>query len=117
MLRNPTVSEMSVAQPTAQSRWQVLLLGLAIALCFYLVVAFLTSAPQPAVDAGVGELAVCRTFSWGGTNPGQTHVALTVYGDRSLELVWSSVEAVADGGANAGTWVNSRTGSLCFNCD
>jgi hypothetical protein len=120
MLRNPTVSEVAVAEPTTHPRWQVFLLGLAIALLFYLALALITSAPHGAFDAGAvgaGEPAIWRTFSWGGTNPGQTHYTLTIYGDRSLELVWDSVEAVAAGGANTGAWVNSRMGSLCFNCD
>jgi hypothetical protein len=119
MLRNPTVSEVAVAEPTTRSRWQVLLLGLAIALLFYLALALIISAPRPAFEgtAGAGEPAIWRTFSWGGTSPGQTHYTLSIYGDRSVELVWDSVEAVAAGGANAGAWVNSRMGSLCFNCD
>ena len=117
MLRNPTAYEVAIEEPATQSKWQVLLLGLAIALLFYLALLLFVFPYQPTPDRGIGEPAVWQTYSWGGTNPGQTHYALTVYHNRSLELTWGSFEAVAVGAANANAWVNSRMGSLCLNCD
>ena len=117
MLRNPTAYEVAIEEPATQSKWQALLLGLAIALLFYLALLLFASPFQPMLDRGIGEPAVWQTFSWGGTHLGQTHYALTIYNDRSLELTWSSVEAAAVGEANASAWVNSRTASLCLNCD
>lgn len=117
MLRNPTVCEVAIERPATQSRWQILLLGLAIALLFYLAMMLIASPVQPTLDRGIGQPAIWQSFSWGGTNPGQMHYALTIYGDRSLELTWGSVEAVAVSTADAGAWVNSRMASLCFNCD
>jgi hypothetical protein len=117
VLRNPTAYEVAVEEPATPSRWQVLLLGLVIALLFYLALLLTASPFQPTLDRGIGEPAVWQTFSWGGTHLGQPHYALTLYRDRSLELTWGSVEAAAVGGANASAWVNSRTGSLCLNCD
>ena len=117
MLRNPTAYDVAIEEPAAQSRWQVLMLGLAVALLFYLALLLFASPFQPTLDRGIGEPAVWQTFSWGGVNPGQTHYALTIYSNRSLELTWGRVDTAAVAGANASAWVNSRTGSLCLNCD
>jgi len=120
MIRNSTVSGMAIAVPDTRPRWQLLVCGFLIALLVYLALALAPSPFHPTFDRGVidaGEPAIMRTLSWGGTNPGHTHYALTIYHNRSLELTWGSFEAVAVGAANAGAWVNSRTGSLCLNCD
>jgi hypothetical protein len=120
MSRDSAVSEMAIAEPGALSRWQILLLGFAIALVFYLALALMAPVRETALYRGAVnpvEPSALRIFSWGGTDPGQTHYSVTIRGDHSLELAWSAVEAVAAGGANTGVWINSRTGSLCLSCD
>ena len=112
MINSIGIRQRAIKRTSSRSRRQTWLLGLGIAVLFYLVVAVICMAPQVNAAQVPGEAheIVSHVFVVG-------DYTLTMYADNSFELAWESqVTPLADTRA-AGAWVSSRGGSLAINRD